>query len=262
MAIPATPAGPVVDEPIRPSVAWFWIGGGLIVASAVAAVVWFVLGFLRLDDTIDGFERVPADVGGTVELDAGEYVIYEEGGGAGSLRFASAVQVTGPDGAPVPTAPYVSDLTYDFNGRDGVASATFTAPTDGSYEIDVGAVGDPSGFGPATLAVGTSVGGTLVWAILGGFLIGGFGAVVGIIILIITGTRRSRAKRERQRAMQGLAPQQPWRPPATPAPPPPVGAPLPPPAQPPPPTRAEPPAPVDPPPRNPDPPPPPGWTAP
>ena len=57
----------------------YWIGGGLIVLGAVLAALWFVISFVRLDDQIDGFERVPVPGEQTVRLEARKYIVYYEG---------------------------------------------------------------------------------------------------------------------------------------------------------------------------------------
>jgi hypothetical protein len=57
----------------------YWIGGGLIVLGGILAALWLVISFVRLDDQIDGFERVPVPGEQTVRLEAGKYTVYYEG---------------------------------------------------------------------------------------------------------------------------------------------------------------------------------------
>ena len=72
----------MIDEPVRPRALWYWIGAAIIIAAIAGAVFWIVSGVLGLDDTVDGFERVPYPDGGTVTIDVpGEYVIYTESSG-------------------------------------------------------------------------------------------------------------------------------------------------------------------------------------
>jgi hypothetical protein len=52
------------------SKAGYWIGGGLIAFSVVGAILWGVTAFLRIDDTVDGFERVPIPGARTLALPA------------------------------------------------------------------------------------------------------------------------------------------------------------------------------------------------
>ena len=76
------------------------------------------------------------------------------------------------------------------------AQYTVEIPEDGNYEIR--AAGIPGG--ATTVTVGPSIAGDLVGAILGGFIIGGLGVLIGVILLIVTGVRR---RRFRQRSWQG-----------------------------------------------------------
>lgn len=254
--------GPVVDEPLRPRALWYWIGGGLIAAAGVGAIVWFVVGFMAINDTVDGFERVPFPEGGTVTIEEpGDYVIYAEG--FRTTLSVTAATLTGPDGDEINTDFYSGSLTYDFGGRSGTAQHTFTAAEAGDYEIE-SAGGVSSDI--VSYAVGESIGGDLVAALVGGFAIGGLGVLLGAIILIVTGVRRSRAKRARRPMTPpppsswgqapptwGPQPQQPqpgWGQPPPPDPSQPGGTPPPPGAA---------PGPSPPPPGGSSPPPPPGW---
>ena len=100
-----------------------------------------------------------------------------------------------PDGDEVNTSPYVSSLTYDFGGQAGNASQTFTAEQAGDYELSSTS---RLSTGISSLAVGKSIGGDIVSAVVGAFAIGGLGVLVGAIVLIVTAIRRSRANRERR----------------------------------------------------------------
>ena len=186
--------GPVIDEPIRPRALWYWIGAAVIIAAVGGAVFWLVSGVLGLDDRVDGFERVPYPDGGTVTIDEpGEYVIYTES--FSGEEQAGGLLLVDPDGDTVDTRLYVSSLTYDFGGQAGAASQTFTAEQAGDYELSSTGL-DSSGI--SSLAVGKSIGGDIVSAVVGAFVIGGLGVLVGAVVLIVTAVRRSRAKRERR----------------------------------------------------------------
>jgi hypothetical protein len=188
------PTGPVIDEPIRPRAFWYWIGGGLIVLAVPAAIVWGVLGFLRIDDEVDDFERVRFPEGGTIVIDdPGDFVVYSEGSLA--PLSDSGVTITGPDGDDVGTSPYSGSLTYDFGGRSGTAQQTFTADEAGEYVITPRGVDTGQTW---TYAIGPSVARGIVGAIVGAFVIGGLGVLVGAIVLLVTGVRRSRAKQARR----------------------------------------------------------------
>ena len=60
----------------------YWIGGGLIVAGVLGAVLWFVLSLVRLGDQVDEFQRVRVPGEATVQLEAQKYIVYFEGANA------------------------------------------------------------------------------------------------------------------------------------------------------------------------------------
>jgi hypothetical protein len=200
----STQPSPVIDEPLRPSAAWFWIGGGLIALAVGGAIAGFVLAFMGLDDTIDDFERVPYPDGGSVLIaEAGDYVVYAEEPSSFSGPDRSAqVAISGP-GGPVDFSIYQSELTYDFGGRSGVALATFTAEIPGRYEF---APSDDDFSDVTSLAVGDSIADDLVKAIVLPMVLGGLGFLLGAVIIIVTGVRRSREKKRRRPAVPPPAP--------------------------------------------------------
>ncbi len=205
----ASTAGPIVQGPLKPRALWFWIGGLLIAAGVIGAVAWFVGGLVGLSDTVDDFERVPFFGGGEVVLDdTGGQVVYVEPGGR-AFPSSMRISITGPDGEPIASAPYGGSLTYDFGGRSGAAVATFDAPRPGRYRV--AAVEAGSSFA-TDLAVGPSFAGDLVRTIVGAFVIGGVGVIVGVVIIVVTAVRRARARR--RRPMPPMSPGQPpgaWR---------------------------------------------------
>jgi len=200
---PTSPAAATASQrKLEPGVAGYWIGGALVVIGIVGAIVWFVVGLLGIVDAVEGFERVPADGGGTVTLDADtEYVIYLEDGA--SSRFGPSVRVglTDPSGVAVDLDRYGSDFNYDFGGHAGTALFTFRSTEDGDYELSA-----ESSSSFAEVAVGRSVAGDLVWTIAMPFVIGGIGFLVGVIILIVTLVRRSGDKRRRAAESQPAPP--------------------------------------------------------
>ena len=97
-----SPFDPPPVRPLKPGVAGYWIGGGLILIGIVGAIVWLVFGLMRITSAIDEFERVPADGGGTITLDDDRpYVVYIEDGS--TSRFATDVRlaVVDPSGDEV-----------------------------------------------------------------------------------------------------------------------------------------------------------------
>jgi hypothetical protein len=208
------------DGKLRPGVAGYWLAGALVITGVAGAIIWFVLGFIGLSDTIDDFQRVPADGGGIVTLDADrDYVIYIEE----DNRFGSGVRVglIDPNGAEVDIDRYRTELTYDFGGRAGRAAFTFRSGESGDYNLLADGPTD------VELAVGSSVAGDLVLAITVPFVIGGVGLLLGLLLLIVTLVRRSGAKKRRDATLPppyGAPPPGP-PPPAPPHPAPPPGPP-------------------------------------
>src|SRR5204862_361676 len=55
---PATTTAPVVSTKIRPSAAWYWIGGVLIAAGVIGALVILGIWAARASDAVDNFARM------------------------------------------------------------------------------------------------------------------------------------------------------------------------------------------------------------
>jgi len=181
------------DEDCRvTSRAGYWIGGGLIVAAIAGAILWGVLSFVAIGDTVDDFHRAPAPGAASVQLEARKYIVYVEGPGVGE-DFAPPVEVRVVDrrsDRALALAGYSGSLTYSMGGHSGRAVGTVTPARAGSYELRAAAGADPAaGF---EVALGDSIGGRIVRAILGAFAIGGLLMAAGIALAVTTGVRRSR----------------------------------------------------------------------
>jgi Protein of unknown function (DUF2510) len=105
-------------------------------------------------------------------------------------------------GRRVVLAPYASSLTYRSGNRSGLAAYTFVAPRRGRYRI---VASSPSGLDVAVV-VGPPLGGGLLRTLTGGF--GGFGLlllglVAGVVIALITASRRRRFDRDAAVAAAG-----------------------------------------------------------
>jgi len=174
--------------------AGYWIGGALIVVGVAGAILWGVLSFAGMGDTVDDFERAPAPGMARVELEARKYIVYVEGPGVGR-DFAPPMEIliTGPGpgaGGVLPLAGYSGSLTYSMSGHSGSAVATVTPPRAGTYELRAATTADPSaGF---EVALGESIGGRIVRTILGALGIGGGLLAAGLALMITTGVRRKR----------------------------------------------------------------------
>jgi hypothetical protein len=175
------------------SKAGYWIGGGLIVCAIAGAILWGVLGVSRIVGTIDDFQHVQIPASSdNVRLEARKYIIYVEGPGADVSVPPVRIEITDPrTDTPLPLETYTSSLTYSFN-TTGSAQATVTPPRAGVYRVQTDGVDEGSGY---QIAIGESVSGKIVSAVVGAFIVGGVLGISGIALLIVTGVRRSRRRR-------------------------------------------------------------------
>lgn len=201
---PTSAPGPAPSpaRKLRPGVGGYWVAGALVLLGIVGAVVWLVVGLIRISNSVDDFERVPADGGGTITLDAEtDYVVYVED--RTSSRFGPSVRIalTDPTGTSVDLDRYATDFDYDFSGRAGNARFTFRSTAAGDYEL----ASETSSSG-ADVAVGPSIARDLVWTVAMPFVIGGIGFLAGAILFIVTIVRRSGDKKRRAAESQPSTP--------------------------------------------------------
>lgn len=167
--------------------AGYWIGGVLVVSGVLGAIAWAVLTGAHLVGTIDDFRHVAIPGREQVRLDARKYVLYVEGPGADERVPGVDIAVSDARSeTALVVARYAADLTYSFD-TDGSAVATVTPPRAGLYDVRTDG---PEGY---RLAIGESIGGQLVRTLVGALLIGAVFGIAGVLLLIMTGVRRSRA---------------------------------------------------------------------
>jgi hypothetical protein len=173
--------------------AGYWIGGVLVAAGVVGAVLWFVGSLMSLSDDVDGFERAPLPGEATVQLEARKYVLYYEGSRADEAVPAFTVAIADArTGAPLQLEDYGSSLTYSFSGHEGSAQATVTPARAGAYRVRTTGGRGVSGEG---VALGHSLAWPILRGILGTFAIAALGIACGVILIVVTAIRRSRAAR-------------------------------------------------------------------
>jgi hypothetical protein len=171
------------------SKAGYWIGGGLIVFAVVVAVLWAVIAGAHLVSTIDDFQRVTIPGTKTVQLGAHKVVLYVEGPAADQRIPPVRVLVTDArTGTPLPIRTYGGSLTYSFH-RTGAAQATVAPTHAGAYRVRTSS--DTTGY---EMAIGDSIASKLVATIAGAFVLGGLFGIAGIVMLVVTGVRRSRRR--------------------------------------------------------------------
>lgn len=190
------PYGPpphVDPRELRPSRAWFWVGGALIPIAIILGVVLFIIMIIRALALPDFEARTQGAQSTTFTVDAEQHpedgwLLY----GSPSSVDHTACALSDADGQP-------HDFTYptfnhEVDGTDGswamIGMATLTEP--GEYTLACDAPEDVR-FG---LAYGDdTTGGILgnLFGALGSFLLIPFlGIVGGVLIIIVTAVRRGR----------------------------------------------------------------------
>ncbi len=180
------------SPPRQPTAAGIWVGLVAVVLALAAIVTVAGVSYATYRDRIRSLSRTPAPGTLVVRAPAGaDRFLYLEGAEGISLPEL-AVRVTDPNGHRVSVVAYRLDLHYDapsHPSRVGRALATFLASTTGSYRVSV--VGKvPPG---ATVAVGENVAGDVAPA-LAAIAVLLVVAIVGLVVAIATGARRSRAR--------------------------------------------------------------------
>ena len=189
-------ANPMVSQESGPSAAGYVIGSILIILGIAGGIAWGVINGVAFLDEIDDFERAPVGDVQTMDLEAGDMVVYgEKSGGQGITATLGDTRMrpAGGEGDELTLEDYEAEFTYDNGTRTGRAEFTVDIPEAGEYEI----VSEPIPGGATTVAVGPSVTGKLVSAIVGALLIGGLGVLIGVILLIVTGIRRRKFRQRR-----------------------------------------------------------------
>jgi hypothetical protein len=210
-------ANPMVQQESGPSKFGYVIGTILIIIGVVGGIGFGVSKIVSVQDAIDDFDRVPVGETRTLDLDAGDYVVYGESGGGSAIEAVLANFRIRPEGSEdeLTVEDYVAEFTYDVGNRPLRAEFTFEIDESGPYQVQADGIRS----GATTAAIGPSIVGDFVAGIVGGLIIGGVGVLVGVIFLIVTGVRR---RKFRQRGWlngwnQPGAPQPgTWSPPAAP----------------------------------------------
>jgi len=178
---------------MRPGRGLLISGVVLVVASVigVAAAVWIfgsTVGKGVSDDLSSPSFPVPTRQ--SVQLDAGDYVVY---GSASSSEIGSGIEsvtVTAPGGGAVPAHSSTSQ-TLTRNGSSYRSVVTFTAATTGRYQLDV------QGDAGRTVVIGRSfteyLGGLGTGVVVG--ILSALLFLVGLVLIIVGAVKRSNARR-------------------------------------------------------------------
>ena len=180
------PPGSLVVERPRTYRSWIWAGAILIALGVLSIIAWIVYGVIEIDRTVDDMVRAPE--GGVTEFaveSPRSWTVYVEPQSAdlGGLRFSIHDQA----GERVDMQPYGGDLSYSVTGHSGRAVATISLAS-GDHRLVV------EGSGTRSVAIGSSVGGRIVWILVGSLLIGIPMIGGGSALLIVGALRQSRVR--------------------------------------------------------------------
>jgi hypothetical protein len=215
-------AAPRIDpKRLRPSRAWYWVAGALIVLSVVVAGYLFFSILRPLFDPIDNF-TAPGSV--TVDLDGGDQrTIYTQTTGIDTPVTPTLVDVSPNDLACTVTGPggkrldlsRADGFTYTKNNDEYRAKLEFKASDSGEHVVRCAY--RPAPAERIALAVGPHFGTVgFVTRLLLFFVVLFGGLLLGIGLAVLVAVLRQRSKKRLQREEMGS-----WPPPGGQAPPPP-----------------------------------------
>lgn len=168
----------------RPLPKW-WYAAAFVPFLAGVAVVAVVV--VKIAGQVDALQRFDTPGSGTLELPAGEVVLYGEYDGAGGDDIAADRTITctaedGDSGEPVALSAPVATVKYNIGGKSGRSLYELDAPRAGRYRIAC------EGF-PGQIAVGKGVGTSIAVAVGAGF--GGLALTVLAIVLVYRQRKRA-----------------------------------------------------------------------
>lgn len=182
----------VAALPTGPSKRWYAVGGAVLGAGVVGAIVTFCVLLANMSHRVEGWRRLAVPGLERVQLAAGNYTLYHEhpqGSGATAGVCACGLTVRDPAGVPVPFDSNDSSLAYTtFGGLRGTSIGNFHATQSGTYVIgsDV-ATGD--------VVIGRDLTGTFAAIFVVPALVVVLLAGPGLAMVVVTGIRRSRARK-------------------------------------------------------------------
>jgi hypothetical protein len=205
---PAPPTSAPAGK-IKPSAAWYWIGAILIFLGIAGAAGLITTGLVSTSRTVDRFGRfvwngVPQPL--TFEKGGTYTVYYEHDSKVDGVRYQTPEGLKNSinmsftpagGGQPILLRPSNDTASFSFSGRVGQSIGKVTIPEGGTYIAEVQVTGYD---GPIVIAIGKGVLGKLIGFVLGGLAIGAVGFVSGLVILIVTGVKRGKRKRQRRAA--------------------------------------------------------------
>lgn len=176
------------------SVAGYWIGSAVIVLGIAGAVVWFVLSIVALARTPSDYERFAVPSRTVTTLDAGSFDVYFERpgiSGYGAYVNQPTVVVEDSSGSSVSIGVPLRTSTYKVGSHEGRLIGSFTITRAGAYTVTVRGEPDSS----ARIAFGHGLEFGDVAGLVGASALGAISLLAGILLLVVTAVRRSRARR-------------------------------------------------------------------
>lgn len=232
---------PATPTKIKPGKGWYWLGALLLAGGILGGLALAVAGFLTLKNSVEDFGRFKVTNGqgsATVSFEKpGTYSIYYESHSkvcqdlTQSGSGCTTETVRGPKSPPAGLGITISKDGKDLEVKGAKNSfdytlGDYTGKAVGSVKVD-----EPGAYsmvvqtrreGDFAIALGKDVVSTIVPWLIGALAVAALGVILGLLVLILTGVKRGRRKRE---AAMAAATQYPAAPPfvATPVP---VGAPV------------------------------------
>lgn len=207
------PSGSSPAGPIKPGRVWVVLGVLAMLGGVISFALIAGLGFIDAMKKVTTCDDCTISEPGTYELDPsspGVFFLYMEGYGdaaaAKSAYRALDVELVDANGDTVELERFGNDFEMSYDGVDLVAVAEFEAGGDGPYTLTVS---DPDGEGVAMRFGSISIS-DIARPVLLGAAIGGGVFLLGLITLIVTLVKRSKARKRRSIA-QGPPPgMSPW----------------------------------------------------
>ena len=171
-----------------PSSAGYWIGAVCIVLAITAGIGGPVFGFAQLFGKLADFDFVQGTE--EVQLETGTYWILSD-------SFAEDVVITNEEGDRIAISNFDPNTEVNYEGYSG--SGQFRIDESGTYSVEVGRSELSSRRGTTNSAyIGPALNeevGIFIGALFGGILGGIVLFFIGVILMIVTGVRRSRARK-------------------------------------------------------------------
>jgi hypothetical protein len=239
----------ITPPAVKPGKLWYWLGALSVLTGLVVGGILIANSISTLSKTVDSFGRVRVPGGESCKLvfdKPGRYTIYYEfqtkipqrddacnDTGGTELINASTSSPLGldvtlksvdePENAPLKTVPSTSgDVSISLNGHSGKAIREVQIDRPGDYIIEVsGGSANTTTAEPYVLAVGRGAIVSVASRIVSALAIAGLGGLLGLILLLVTGSKRRKHRQLLATQVQagyagtptspyGSPPQAPW----------------------------------------------------